>query len=125
MEAPNTKQDTEEALTTAGEGAPFPPRRVLTSEEIYGIVEQPAEGCPLINAAHDHLESAFRALRDYDKCDDVAELKDMIRYAEGELYELYGRRGKIEAIRTRLEEVRAWGKEWKNLAKSRLTPAEL
>lgn len=90
-----------------------------TSEYRYGIIRQPDNGCPLIDDVLDCLENAMDAIKRYERCDDVDELRDMISTVETELGSVIGYRrgGKMEVIRERMSEIREWGQEWKNLAK--------
>lgn len=92
----------------------------MTSESTYGIVEQPAETCPVIDKAVRSVDVIRKIIKGYEKADE-AELRDMISSIEGKLDDLNGRYswagGLLEDIRKANIAIRAWGQEWKDLAK--------
>ncbi len=97
------------------------------SETLYGISRQPAPACPTINAAIDDVVKLQRRIKGYERAEED-ELRDMLSDVEYLLGELcgYGRTGTLEDLRDRITDVRAWGQEWKDLAKEHtpLEPAE-
>lgn len=87
----------------------------LTSEQRNDISPQPEEACPMIN-------DVISKLRDIEKRSDKPRAGWDIEDAEDALWDVNwdvsGLEDELEKIRTRIEEVRAWGQEWKELAKS-------
>jgi len=90
----------------------------LTSEQAHGIVAQPPPGRPLIDAAIAGAERVLSKIKRYEKTDEVKELHDMLWEVEYTVNDFCGRNNKLDEIRHRLEEVRAWGEEWKQYALS-------
>jgi hypothetical protein len=72
----------------------------------------------MINDAIESVTKLQRRIRGYERADED-ELRDMLSDVEYLLSELsgYGGSGVLEDLRERIEEVRAWGQEWKDLAK--------
>lgn len=93
----------------------------MTSEEGYGIQEQPSPTCPMIDALNKNLRDAWSAMKGYYRDDDSESLRS--RLAEVEFL-LFGAGGdaeaRLEAIRDHVERVRLWGQEWKEFALSTL-----
>ena len=89
-----------------------------TSEALYGVSKQPPDTCPLINEAIKDVDRVFKIIRGYERADE-SELRDMLSSVETHLSSLcgYGNSGLLEDIRKRTIEIRAWGQEWKDLAK--------
>jgi len=86
----------------------------MTSEEMHGIAPQPEDTCPLIGAVIKGLSDSFNSVRYADRTEDIKELQNICSSVE---WDLYGLADTLEAIRTRVSEVRAWGQEWKDEAK--------
>jgi len=92
----------------------------MTSEEKYGISEQPDDTCPLINHAQDCIKDMMntfpssRMMRNADE----EELRGMLQDAE-ETVNWEGEKAdeKLEEIRERVTKIRAWGQDWKDFAK--------
>lgn len=94
-------------------------RPTETSEERHGITPQPPPGCPLIDDAISAMDKVLRKTHNYEKCKhecDIEELHAMLWEVEYTVSDYCGRGNKLDAIRQRLEEVRAWGEEWKQYA---------
>jgi len=89
----------------------------LTSEYVLGITEPPEYQCPKIDEVIKDIGSIEKEVdnaKDYlrnEEYDDVQWHLDSVNH------DLYGLANEVEEIRTAIEEVRAWGQEWKNLAK--------
>lgn len=98
----------------------------MASEELYGITKQPEDTCPLIDAALSEINGMQKRIRGYERASEE-ELRDMLSDVERDLGILsgYGRSGLLEDIRRRVSEVRAWGKEWKDLAKEHAPKPEV
>lgn len=96
-----------------------------TSEELYGIVKQPAETCPMIDEALRELSEIARRIRGYEKADE-SELRDMLSDVETRIACLDGwnRTGLLEDIRTNVTAIRAWGQEWKDYARENVPAPE-
>lgn len=84
-----------------------------TSETLYGITEQPSPTCPMIDEAIASLRKALKSLSGWKKMDEE-QLKDACDYAE---WHLSNAEGEMEQVRDHVESVRAWGQQWKDLAK--------
>ena len=106
-----------EGVVAIGSGAVL--GRRLTSEEIHEITAQPPPGCPLIDAVIAAAEKSAKKIRGWEKLkdeSDIGELHDMLWDVEQTLDFFQGRHNDMDKIRERLEEVRAWGEEWKQYA---------
>lgn len=64
----------------------------MTSEQRYGLTEQPNEMCPLIDKIGDRIDCGY-----------AMSAQDM-----------------LEDLRNEIMELRAWGQDWKELAKESL-----
>lgn len=73
----------------------------------------------MIDEAINAMDKVLRKTHDYEKCkdeSDIEELHEMLSEVEYIVSDYCGRVNKLDAIRHRLEEVRAWGEEWKQYA---------
>jgi hypothetical protein len=88
-----------------------------TSESERDIVEQPEPTCPLIDEALKEVDLANRKIRRNGR-EDESELREMLDDVETCLASLSGYRksGLLEDIRTRTQEIRHWGEQWKRYA---------
>ena len=88
-----------------------------TSEELYGIVEQPRNTCPMIDEALRELAQIARRIRGYERAGED-ELRDMLSDVELCIGCLDGwnRTGLLEDIRKNVTAIRSWGQEWKAYA---------
>ena len=86
----------------------------MSSEIIHGITEQPADSCPLVDAAAKSLDQVRHELRLWETMTE-SELRNACDYAEFYAASLDT---ELEEIRAANEAIRAWGQEWKELAKS-------
>jgi peptidoglycan hydrolase CwlO-like protein len=86
----------------------------MTSEEMHGIAPQPEDTCPLIDAVIEGVSDSCDSVKYADRAEDIKELQDICSSVD---WALDGLEDKLEAIRTRVSEVRAWGQEWKDEAK--------
>lgn len=95
--------------------------RKMTSEEQVSIATQPPETCPIINKCIKNIENCQGQLSGYEKME-LEELRECLQFIEYELAELVGFReqGHLEDIRKNVVAIRAWGQEWKDLAKSEM-----
>lgn len=85
----------------------------MTSEERYGVDPQPKETCPMIDALQTDLASAYKTMRNYQKSDDVEELKEMLSDIEHILFSWSAAHSSLEEIRTHVVSIRDWGQQWK------------
>ena len=85
----------------------------MASEELYEITEQPSPTCPLIDESIRSVRKALEALKGWKKMEED-DLRSACDYAE---WYLSSAEGEIEVVRDHVEKVRAWGQEWKDLAK--------
>ena len=105
--------------TTLPGSAQLVVRPTATSEETHGITAQPPPGCPLIDAAIEAMDKVLLKTHNYEKCKgeaDIEELQSMLWEVEYIVSDYSARGDKLNEIRHRLEEVRAWGEEWKQYA---------
>ena len=86
----------------------------MTSEELHGVAEQPADTCPLIDDATASVRKALSLLKGHHRME-LDELRDACARAEWEIDSLLGVRGDLELIRERAGLIRDWGEEWKQL----------
>ena len=85
----------------------------MTSEVRLGITKQPADSCPLINEALGALKEADAHLRKPD-----TEYPDQMESDMSDAeWHIDQAKSKLEEIREANEKIRAWGQEWKDLAK--------
>ena len=88
------------------------------SEELYGIRNQPVDTCPLINELQAEAKSIERKMYNYEKMDEQ-ELKDILWSVSNFLDDITGGKNSlIERIRDNASNIRGWGQEWKDYAKS-------
>ncbi len=97
----------------------------ITSEQILEITKQPQETCSTINKAIKNLRDAQTyvkfALKELKYIEDSETITD---YVESIDYELGGIEEDFEFCRSQCEDIRSWGQEWKDLAKSLLNHYE-
>lgn len=89
-----------------------------TSEELFNIMKQEDNQCPYIDTvltmvewANGHIEDGFKS-HTYE---------DVLEYLKSCKYELSDIPCELEKIRESIINIRAWGEEWKNMAKYLLT----
>ena len=88
------------------------------SEELYGIRKQPDDTCPLINELQAEAKAIQRKMYNYEKLDEQ-DLKDILWSVSNFLYDITGGNDSlIERIRDNTSNIRGWGQEWKEYAKS-------
>jgi DNA repair exonuclease SbcCD ATPase subunit len=91
------------------------PAKEPTSEERLGIREQPDPTCPMLDSVIRELQRATKELDRWQRDKEDAEaLATRCEYAE---WRLGGIEEELEKIRSHVSEIRAWGQEWKDLAK--------
>lgn len=86
----------------------------MNSEKRFGIQAQPAETCPMINEVIEKINEALNILNVRSRVDDIDDLRNVCLDAIWELEDL---EQTMERIRDRAVDIRAWGQEWKELAK--------
>lgn len=92
----------------------------MTSEEKYGVTAQPEPGCPIINELRRNLDRAdecFRFIHQMNEAELRESAQDAMRWIDFA-------RDESEQARARMEEIRGWGQEWKDEAKSALAELE-
>ncbi len=92
------------------------------SEDLYGIRKQPADTCPLINAIQGEAKKLANIMRGYKKLNginDIEKLHDILWEVEYFLDNniIGGSECALERVRDNIENIRAWGQEWKTHAK--------
>lgn len=97
----------------------------MSSEQTYGLPEQPKETCPLINESLRELGEIARRIRGYKKADE-SELRDMLSDVDNRIGYLDGwnRSGLLEDIRKNTIAIREWGQAWKDFAKGLIDEAD-
>lgn len=96
-----------------------------TSEALLGLSEPPEHQCSNIDEVINRVKGALKNCdysRDYIKDEDLSNAES---YADDVYHELYDLDDAVEKIRTEIENVRAWGQEWKDLAKKMLNDEEI
>jgi len=105
--------------------------KVGTSEDILGLSAQPANTCPLIDDAKQGVDAVDTALltiddllRRYADIDNLPEALDLLEAIADVLSGMQDNTAacleQFEQIRTRAEEIRQWGNDWKDEAIRRL-----
>ena len=87
----------------------------MTSEERYGINEQPDATCGMIDAIKRDVVSAESLL---DSCSDDSDQEFLAHQAWKSSMELYGVADRLEDLRDHVIKIRQWGQQWKDLAKA-------
>ena len=90
-------------------------RPEATSEQLYGISEQPKPTCPMIDAVIADLRKCDREMNRWERYKDDAEylasVLDTVAWIIGNI------EPDLEKIRENADKIRGWGQEWKELAK--------
>ena len=91
-----------------------------TSEELFGIDEQPEQNCPKVDNGIKAWYSVQRDIEEYckdlNRCDTVYEAEKI----GGDIDWLIGSLDVVEEyeeLRKQCEKIRAWGQGWKDIAK--------
>ena len=87
----------------------------MTSEQMLSISEQPHMSCDEINKYIKHLGWGLEYIQYIAKCETLDLAIESANDAESELNFL---EDGFEYCRNQCEEIRRWGQEWKDLAKS-------
>lgn len=96
--------------------------RVKTTEELFQISSQPEEQCPKIDSLTYTAQNILDYARDserYVNCDIAVDK------LEGIYHSAYSLEDELEELRGRISDIRAWGDDWKNLAKHIITKYEI
>ena len=101
--------------------------KVDTSEAVFGISKQPEQQCPRVD---EHLRLNERSIKDVEynlkeiqRTTDSAIVESNASDAEWELTNLDATLA-LEELRTKCDDIRSWGQEWKDLAKQLLEERE-
>ena len=90
--------------------------RVTSTEELFELSKQPELNCSYIDEQIKQLNVDIRyALSDVEYLDVDKEVK---RDLSSSIKDFENYEDTMNELRNRIEEIRAWGKEWKDLAKS-------
>ena len=104
-----------ESATAAAQSVAAVVSRTETSEGERGIAEQPGPTCPLIDKAIMSVRKSLGEMEGWQKHREEPEtLCNMLDYAEWRLGSV---EDELEDVRRHVEEVRAWGQEWKEYAR--------
>lgn len=89
----------------------------MSSENLYGIVEQPGPTCDLIGPIHQEIKKMKLQCRNWynnkENAEYLADLVDNFEYLVDEID------AKLQDITKHVEKIRAWGQDWKDLAKGK------
>lgn len=90
-------------------------KNVNASEELFGINKQPIENCPYIDECIRDLKTTYRNVISEIYSADIEDSvkKDIKWYAE----EIENYADNFDELRSRIEDLRDWGEQWKTLAK--------
>jgi len=112
LELPATTAETKSAVAVALHAVIRP---TATSEQLYGISEQPKPTCPIIDAVIANLRKCDREMNRWERHKDdaeyLAQVLDTVAWIIGNI------EPDIEKIRVNADKIRGWGQEWKELAK--------
>ena len=84
-----------------------------TSEERLSIMPQPPDSCPLVDAVLTTVTTGLGETYGWKNMNED-DLREAAEYAEWRLEQI---KGEIEEVREANQLIRAWGQEWKDLAK--------
>ena len=84
------------------------------SEELFGIDAPPAHQCQVIDRLIKVSQDCEKNAASIGRSDDVQEAQSTARDIE---WDISGLASDLEKVRKELENVRAWGQAWKDLAK--------
>ncbi len=96
-----------------------------TSEALLGLPEPPAYQCDFITELVkkvEGIESEISRAHDYLRDEKI---EDAEHYTSSALWDVRNVADEIESLRAQIEAVRAWGQEWKDLAKKMLNDEEI
>lgn len=85
-----------------------------TSEELFDIDQQPEENCPYINKCISDISAAYKDIRSELRQAEDSELADSLEWDVDSIYESVNY---LEELRSRINNLRQWGQQWKDLAK--------
>jgi hypothetical protein len=96
-----------------------------TSEEKLGLTKQPEETCPRIDKFIKEIKWAIQdlegAMKDIGREDYKEAESDIDTALRNYIYDI---EDNYESLRKQCEDIRAWGQQWKNLAKDLLNEYE-
>lgn len=87
----------------------------MTSEEILGFPEPPGHQCSNIDSFIKVADGIAKDIAMACKSDSLEDMYDHCRDADWNAGDI---EGYFEELRTALEDLRNWGQDWKDLAKS-------
>lgn len=96
--------------------------RVKTTEELFQITSQPEEQCPKIDNMTYTAQNTLDYARDSEKTVDFDSAVDKLDRIYHSMYSL---EDDLEELRGKISDIRAWGDDWKNLAKHIITKYEI
>lgn len=96
-----------------------------TSEALLGLSEPPAYQCDFITELVKKVEGIEGEIARANDHFRDEEFEDAEHYASSALWDIRNVANEIESLRAQIEAVRAWGQEWKDLAKKMLNDEEI
>lgn len=85
-----------------------------TSEELFGIDQQPEENCPYINKCISDISISYKDVKSELKQAEDEALASLLEWGIDGMHESVEY---LEELRSRINNLRQWGQQWKDLAK--------
>lgn len=85
-----------------------------TSEELFGIDQQPEENCPYIDKCVGDISIAYKDVKSELRQAEDSELASSLEWGIDGMHESVDY---LEELRSRINNLRQWGQQWKDLAK--------
>ncbi len=83
-----------------------------TNEDRFGIIKQPKDTCPMIDALITKIRKMISIIKGYSKAE-PEELLEMVDNIDTEISYF---ESELEEIRSNPQAIRSWGNEWKQKA---------
>ena len=94
--------------------------QALTTEDLFDLSKQPEQQCPTINKMQANVKDGCNEIESY--CNDLRSVEGAETIAsdiESSLsYYMWDKISELEDLRKEIENIRQWGEEWKNFAKT-------
>lgn len=85
-----------------------------TSEELFSIDQQPEENCPYIDKCIGDISIAYKDIKSELRQAEYSELAGSLEWGIDGMHESVDY---LEELRSRINNLRQWGQQWKDLAK--------
>lgn len=94
--------------------------QVLTTEDLFDLSKQPEQQCPTINKMQANVKDGCNEIESY--CKDLRSIEGAESVASdiesSVSYYMWDKISELEDLRKEIENIRQWGEEWKNFAKT-------